>query len=126
MAKVELAEDIYPPTGSEGRLELKKSLLQAFADVIPVSKTIQQNLHELMAGQMSLGPITDIIAYTLPFGVEQKLKLLADPDVDSRARQLVELLASGSVQLDSLDAELDDLSSSSENEPGFPPPFSLN
>ena len=124
MAEVQIADDIYPPSGSERRLELKRSLLAAFGEVIPVSKTVQQNLHELMAGQMSLGPITDVISYTLPFDVEQKLKLLADPDVDSRAMELVRLLESGVIQFE----ELDDHVSSSEHEGGqrFPPPFSLN
>lgn len=126
IAEVAVTEDVYPPAGSEGRLELKKQLLTAFADVIPVNKTVQQNLHELMAGQMSLGPITDIIAYTLPFGVEQKLKLLAETDVDSRARELVRLLRSGTIQLDGFDAEIEGLSDHAANEPGFPPPFSLN
>ncbi len=124
MAEVQIADDIYPPSGTEGRLELKRSLLGAFGDVIPVSKSVQQNLHELMAGQMSLGPITDIIAYTLPFDAEQKLKLLADPDVDSRAAELVRLLDSGTIQFE----EVDDNESSAEHEGGqrFPPPFSLN
>ncbi len=105
-------------------MELKKSLLRAFGEVIPVSKTVQQNLHELMAGQMSLGPITDIISYTLPFDLEQKLKLLANPDVDARASELVGLLGSGAIQFEDPDSE------ASSAEPGggqgFPPPFSLN
>lgn len=124
MAEVQVADDIYPPAGTEGRLELKKELLQAFSDVIPVSKTVQQNLHELMAGQMSLGPITDIIAYTLPFTVEQKLRLLADPDVDARARDLVSLLSTGAIQFQ--DSEAEASSENHEGEQRFPPPFSLN
>jgi ATP-dependent Lon protease len=124
MAQVQVAEDVYPPAGSEQRPDLKKSLLRAFASVIPVSKSVQQNLHELMAGQMSLGPITDIIAYTLPFAAEQKLRLLSDPDVDSRASELLRLLKSGAVHF----AKPDEGAEQGESESGmrFPPPFSLN
>ena len=100
-----VSEDVYPPAGGESRMRLKKDLLTAFAQIIPVSENVQQNLHELMAGQMSLGPITDIISYTLPFEVEAKLRLLNEPDVDARASDLVRLLKSGTIQLHSVSVE---------------------
>lgn len=123
IAEIQITEDVYPPVGSEGRSELKKNLLRAFQEVIPVSQSVQQNLHELMAGELSLGPITDIIAYTLPFDTDEKLKLLSDADVDARARRLVGLLESGAIHFD-----VADLSEASDDEDGqsFPPPFSLN
>jgi len=124
MAAVEVLEDVYPPTGAEGRTQLKRELLQAFGEVIPVSANSQQNLHDLMAGQMSLGPITDIISYTLPFEVEAKLRLLGDRDVDARAAELVRLLRSGSVDLHSVSAA--DLAGETHDQQDFPPPFSLN
>ena len=134
MAEVDVAGDVYPPSGAEARMGLKRDLLEAFGEVIPSSASVQQSLHELMAGQMSLGPITDIISYTLPFEVEDKLRLLADSDVDSRAIELVRLLRSGSIQLHSVSSE--ELSSAEQNiesssfgdDDGdrFPPPFSLN
>ena len=77
-----------------------------------------------MAGQMSLGPITDIISYTLPFEVEAKLRLLGDPDVDTRAVELVRLLRSGSVQLHSVSPA--EISGDTSDQQDFPPPFSLN
>ena len=134
MAEVDVSEDVYPPSGAESRTGLKRELLEAFGEVIPSSANVQQNLHELMAGQMSLGPITDIISYTLPFEVEDKLRLLSESDVDSRAAELVRLLRSGSVELHTVSSE--ELSSpdpsignsgsgDSDNE-RFPPPFSLN
>jgi ATP-dependent Lon protease len=124
IARVQVSEDVYPPTGSDSRLELKRRLLQAFADVIPVNKNVQQNLHELMSGQMSLGPITDIISYTLPFTVEQKLNLLSEPDVDLRAKDLLRLLESGAIQFGT--AEVEDSPEDRDGGPSFPPPFSLN
>lgn len=125
MAEIQVADDFYSPTGTENRSELKKELLRAFSKVIPASKTVQQNLHELMAGQISLGPITDIIAYTLPFTAEQKLKLLADPNVDSRAKELVRLLGSEAINFagDQGDSSAHESQDSGER---FPPPFSRN
>ena len=124
MAAVEVLNDVYPPSGGEERTQLKRELLQAFGEVIPASVNAQQNLHDLMAGQMSLGPITDIISYTLPFEVEAKLRLLGDPDVDTRAVELVRLLRSGSVQLHSVSPA--EISGDTSDQQDFPPPFSLN
>lgn len=132
IGEVEVLDDLYPASGAEARLSLKQELLEAFGAVIPPSANVQQNLHELMAGQMGLGPITDIISYTLPFAVEDKLNLLAEADVDDRARALVDLLRSGKVQLHSVSIEEQSLDSAGgwpieDNEgPGFPPPFSVN
>ncbi len=122
IAEVDVDDDIYSPSGASGRGELKRELLSAFADIIPASANVQQNLHELMAGQMGLGPITDVISYTLPFSVEAKLKLLAEADVDARAEQLVRLLRQGNVKLYDAAAE----APKAEPEDRFPPPFSLN
>jgi Lon protease-like protein len=124
MADVDVTEDIYSPSQAETRLELKRDLLNAFGEIIPVTANVQQNLHELMAGQMGLGPITDIISYTLPFDVEEKLRLLADPDVDTRAQELVRLLKSGTIELHSVSVEEQTI----EDNPNerFPPPFSIN
>ncbi|TWU42945.1 Lon protease [Novipirellula aureliae] len=137
IAEVEVHPDIYPPLGAESRGDLKRELLEAFASVIPTGQTAAQNLTELMAGQMGLGPITDIIAYTLPFEVRTKLKLLKLADVDTRAAELIVKLQSGTIELHSTsseeqfgelgeadDGELD-LPEANGNTP-FPPPFSQN
>ena len=129
IARVEVAQDVYPPSGTKGRLDMKRELLQAFGDVIPSSSGVKQSLQELMAGQMGLGPITDIIAYTLPFEVKSKLSLLADPNVDLRASELIRLLRSGAVNLESVTMEppiSSDPSAENGSNGQFPPPFSLN
>lgn len=129
IGEVDVMPDVYPPGGADSRRELKRELLDAFGSVVPASGNVEQNLHELMAGQMGLGPITDIISYTLPFEVEAKLALLAKTDVDDRARALVDLLRSGKVQLHSVSVEEQSFSGgegSGGSEPPFPPPFSLN
>ncbi|NND96740.1 MAG: hypothetical protein HKN47_05355 [Pirellulaceae bacterium] len=105
---------------------MKEDLLNAFGAIIPSSNNVQQNLHELMAGQMGLGPITDIIAYTLPFEVQEKLQLLAEPDVDARAHDLISMLQSGDIELHSISIEEQTLKDGNEPNDRFPPPFSLN
>jgi len=92
IADVDVAADFSPPGDPAAYFTLRRAVLDAFASVIPVNATVQQNLHELMTGQMGLGPITDIISFTLPLGTSAKLALLAQPDVCQRARLLIRLL----------------------------------
>jgi len=126
MAEVDVQSDIYPPAGAEFRVALKEALLQTFGSVIPQTTNVQENLYELMAGQMGLGPITDIISYTLPFQIEQKLDLLGEPNVDQRAKALIELLKSGEISLHSVTSEEQSAENTPEEDNRFPPPFSLN
>jgi len=131
MAEVDVIDDIYPASGTAGRDGLKRELLDAFGEIVPAAPNVQQNLHELMAGQMGLGPITDIIAYTLPFETADKLELLGEANVDDRARALVRLLKSGAIELHSVTVDKEAVEPGStppgEDEgPRFPPPFSVN
>lgn len=129
IGEVDVLPDIYPPSGSESRRTLKQELLGAFGEIVPATAAARKNLHELMAGQMGLGPITDIIAYTLPFDVTHKLALLSEVDVDDRARKLIELLRGGGIDLHSVSVEeqtLDNSGYHGDDDPKFPPPFSLN
>ncbi len=135
IGEVEVLHDIYPPGGNESRRTLKQELLAAFGDIVPASASVRKNLHELMAGQMGLGPITDIIAYTLPFDIREKLQLLGKSDVDDRARALVQMLRSGQIDLHSVTMEEQSIESDPSGPDGggdddddlrFPPPFSLN
>lgn len=126
IAQVDVRDDVYPPSGTESRRALKEKLLEAFGAVIPPSANVQQNLHELMAGQMGLGPITDIISYTLPFSAPEKLALLAQANVDQRAEELIAMLESGSIELHSLSVEEQSMELPPTPDDQFPPPFSLN
>jgi len=134
IAEVEILDDLYPPEGSGSRGKLKQELLEAFAAVIPQSENAKKGLHDLMAGQMGLGPITDIVSYTLPFDVNEKIELLGQRNVDQRARSLIDLLGTGKIQLHSVTMEEqtteqvlgDQPNPNNGNESTFPPPFSLN
>ena len=126
IAEVDVHDDVYPPSGAEQRSKLKEQLLHAFGGVIPSSGNVEENLYELMAGQMGLGPITDIISYALPFDAAAKLKLLGQADVDERAKSLIELLKTSNIQLHSVSMEEQSTKNISEPNDRFPPPFSLN
>lgn len=136
IADVDVASDFHPPGDMNQYFELKRLVLEAFAAIIPTSATVQQNLHELMAGQMGLGPITDIISFTLPLSTPAKLSLLEKADVCQRARLLIELLRERFVEKQGLPASGASGETSKGAIPqwaaqpgggrGFPPPFSLN
>jgi len=146
IADVDVAHDYHSPADPSQYQDLKRNVLDAFAAVIPVNAMVQQNLHELMAGQMGLGPITDIISFTLPLGTSAKLALLAEPDVCQRARQLTVFLrerfincpgetqASGGSKSQGAapgkvvgsQSAWGGSSSSGAGGPRFPPPFSRN
>lgn len=123
IAKVEIQLDIHADHDPQKRKLLRAALLDAFAGVIPASANVQQNLHELMSGQMGLGPITDIISYTLGLSSESKLRLLAESDVERRARMLIGLLK----QMASEGYSSQNESSAKRQPPNdFPPRFSVN
>ncbi|KAA5543806.1 ATP-dependent protease [Roseiconus nitratireducens] len=128
IARVDVKDDLYPPSGSATRSKLRGDLLQAFGEVIPSTDSVQQGLDELMSSTMGLGPITDIIAHTLPLAVSAKLKLLAEPDVDRRAKRLIENLSGGALQLNAKlpGTEQESTGSGDDGQRPFPPPFSIN
>ncbi len=120
--QVEVMEDEDHLGSLEESKLLKEDLLDAFGAVMPVGKSMQQNLHQLMADQMSLGPITDIVGYTLPFSVREKLSLLSEPNIADRAKYLIAKLRSGAVKFQAGQVDNDD----SDDGQVFPPPFSVN
>lgn len=130
IAQVDLIDDFYLPAATAKRNELKQRLLTAFGKIIPRSPGSDQSLHDLMAGPMGVGPITDIIAYTLPFEPADKLELLAMSDVDARAEHLIRLIQRGDIELQSVSvSEQESDLQESINPPSrnqFPPPFSVN
>lgn len=117
-AQVDVLSDIYSPDGTATRPRLKRQLLDIFRQLIPNVAEVQKNLHELMASQMRLGAVTDIIAFTMQFPTAAKLELLSEPDVDARARRLIQLLDQRLVEEAATTARSDGSR--------FPPPFSVN
>jgi uncharacterized protein len=123
MAEVRVQADVHEPGDPQQRKLLRGALLDAFAAVIPASANAQQYLHELMAGQMGLGPITDIISYTLGLEVSAKLRLLSEVNVERRAKLLIGMLRDISP---GTAANPQAINSKKPLSSEFPPKFSIN
>jgi uncharacterized protein len=116
-ARVEVLEDIYQGTASS-QTSLKKKLLQLFSQYVSAPQLMQQNLSQLADDLLSLGPVTDLVAFGAALPLQEKLSLLADPDVVRRAGRLIELLEADG---------MGKITPPTEEPPSrFPPPFSLN
>ena len=112
-AEIKLLEDDYPPLGLAQRAELQRSLTHAFKGILPTAGGSSQQFEQLFASDLPLGMLCDIVAFTLKLDVAIKLQLLAQSDVDIRARVLLTALAA--MQGNESDSRGD-----------FPPNFSVN
>jgi Lon protease-like protein len=115
-AEVKMLEDVYPPGGEEATRRVHNELRDTFLSRMPHLVKAHEQLEPLLAGEESLGVLTDIIAYMLDVPLESKLALLGEPDVHSRARKLLECLT----------AAMSDTSPGQAGTIAFPPKFSVN
>lgn len=93
-AEVLLHEDAYPSAASLDRPQLQRELLQAFKHALPRLPEGMDQLEQLLTSDVSLGMLTDLAAYTLELSLPVKQRLLAEANVDHRARLLLTELAS--------------------------------
>ena len=115
VARVRLKEDRYPIEGAAARPALQRHLLQVFAEKLPRSAEMREQFDHLLATQISLGTLTDILAYSIDLAVGAKQRLLSELDVDRRAATLVEHLERSDCQ-----------PAAAQDAAPFPPGFSLN
>jgi Lon protease-like protein len=116
VAEVDPLEDYYPASGAR-RTDVQRRILQLAGKLLPDSEALQQQLDELLAGEASLGMLTDVFAFTLGFSTTIKQQLLTECNVDLRAAILEEKLLDLANRLQSTgEGLLTD----------FPPRFSLN
>jgi uncharacterized protein len=106
-AQVDLLDDDYPADDAADRGKLQLQLLEAFKRVLPTIPEAQEQMDELLGGQIPLGMLTDIVAYTLDLDLQFKERMLQETSVDRRAEELLEFLARA-------------------RRLAFPPEFSLN
>jgi ATP-dependent Lon protease len=92
-AEAVIHPDQYSPHGEVRRAMLRRRLLEAFRRLADESNDAQSQLEPLLAGEVSLGVLTDLVAYTLELGIAAKQQLLDEVDVDRRAQLLLEILA---------------------------------
>lgn len=91
-AKVELLEDFYPASGASRRPALQRKLLDAFQRFVPKTSLAQEQFEQLLAQQISLGMLTDIVGFTINLPLPLKQQLLNEWHVDRRAALLLEAL----------------------------------
>jgi ATP-dependent Lon protease len=112
-ALVQIIEDEYPQDGAEGRVRIQRKLLEGFRRVLPLLPDMQEQVEQFMSNDTSLGILTDILAYSLPLSLDEKLLLLGEANVDRRAAFLADHLTRLGTP-------------SGDKKPKFPPEFSQN
>lgn len=114
-ADVEVVSDHYPGGGASGRPALQRKLVGAFRNMLPSIKDSAELFNQISVNNMSLGTLTDVIAYALDLDNRDKQRLLCEADVDERARMVLAHLNASARQ--PCAAAVDG---------GFPPLFSAN
>ena len=113
-AELELLEDVYPSAGAGERPSLRRQLIRHFRELLPEGSLAHAPLDELLKGELPLGMLTDIFAYTIDLDGKTKEYLLGEVDVDQRAAALIE-------HLERLCGQQQEAAASK-----FPPEFSIN
>lgn len=123
----EIIEDFFSANGPEGAgaagsfpsgdvsvssiFKLQQKLLAAFKRAMPKLPNAYEQLDELLGAQITLGMLSDIVAYTIDFDFEWKMRLLAECNVVRRAHMLLEAIEQRSL---------------AGPQQAFPPAFSVN
>lgn len=92
-AEAVVCTDEYSSSREVERVSLKRRLLKAFRFLAGKLDDDQSHLEPLLAGEISLGMLTDLVAYTLELDITAKQQLLDEVDVDRRAELLLKALA---------------------------------
>ena len=111
-AEVLVLDDYYPIESAARRPDLQRRLIDQFRHLMPNVQELHQQLDEVLANDVPLGMLTDILAFTLKFDLATKEQLLRETNVDRRAARLLEAMHA--------QGESDPTSSR------FPPDFSPN
>ena len=90
----ELLDDFEPDTAPAGASAiLQQELLGAFKRAMPKIPNAYEQLDQLLGSQITLGMLSDIVAYTLDLDMEVKMRLLAECDVFRRTQLLLDAIA---------------------------------
>ncbi|MBV9124160.1 MAG: LON peptidase substrate-binding domain-containing protein [Planctomycetes bacterium] len=91
-ARVELLPDSGLP-GPQTNQSLRRQLLEALPLWCRGHQDVLNLLRQVLKSNMPLGVVSDIISFALPLAIEFKQELLAESEVESRARALAHFLA---------------------------------
>ena len=93
VVEADIVEDVESTTTPPGAAALQQQLLDAFKQAMPRIPNAYEQLDQLLGSQITLGMLTDIVAYTIDLGLEIKMRLLGECDVLQRTRLLLEAIA---------------------------------
>jgi Lon protease-like protein len=118
-AEIEIFDDVYGVRDPAERRAVQMALARRFQQALPLPKGGENKgvVNDLLASDVPLGVLTDLVSFALPLAVKLKLELLAECDVDRRAAILM-------AALDGKHAAEAPVRKSLPG--GFPPKFSLN
>jgi uncharacterized protein len=92
-AEVELCEDHYPVEETGARSAIQRRLRTALLRVLPLLPEAQEQMDQLLASDLPLGLLTDVVSYMLEIDIRAKEVLLGEANVHRRAELLLEHLA---------------------------------
>ncbi len=88
-ATVQVVADCEPPLGESATQRVAAELAECLRNRVAGAESL---VHEFLRGEISMGRLTDIIAFHLPLETKVKLQLLSRADVLQRAEALLEHL----------------------------------
>ena len=97
VVEAELLDDVESDAApSDTAAVLQRQLLEAFKQSMPQVPNAHDQLDQLLGSQITLGMLTDIVAYTIDLDLDTKLRLLSECDVFERVRLLLAAITSRS------------------------------
>lgn len=112
LVESEIVDDEEPLEVPQGEvIQVQQRLLTAFKSVLPKIPDAFEQLDQLLGNQITLGMLSDIVAYTIDLDLEWKVRLLTECNVLKRASMLLDAIAGKAVPFRGRT---------------FPPEFSLN
>lgn len=91
-AIVEIKEDCHSPDDEHLRSAVVARLQELFSHFVPEGLAAQESFQALVGRQLPLGVLTDTISYAMDLPIAMKQQLLAEYNVDIRARILMRCL----------------------------------
>jgi ATP-dependent Lon protease len=91
-AVIRYAQDEGYDDASGQQRQLKRRLVECFRGLLPKTRAVREQCDQLLSSQVSLGVLTDIVAFTVNLDVQMKQLLLEETDADQRAATLLDHL----------------------------------
>jgi Lon protease-like protein len=101
-AEVTLLDDFCTEDNDGNRPALQAALTKQFQNFLPHGKSADAALKELLATEIPLGVLTDLVSFALPMEMHQKRDLLGECDIDRRATMLLSALDSAKTEKEPL------------------------